>query len=233
MDTGLGGSPMGGMPAMHGGCGGGMMGPGMGGHAQHHGHGGIVIVGGSGLGGCYGGMQGHHGFGGGGLGGCHGGMHGHHGGMVIIGGGGLGGCHGGMHGHHGFHGGCCGGMIVPGTPYTPGQDGKGKKPGKDGENGDKAVEPEGTEAKAAPAHLIVSLPADATLKIDGEATRSTSAERTFVTPTLPAGKNFKYTLEAAVKGKDGKPLNWSQKVTVKAGATTRITLTPPTGVASR
>ena len=132
-------------------------------------------------------------------------------------------------------GGCCGGIII-GSPgkHSPYQDGGRKiEPGKEKIKPSPKPEDDKDEVTARPAHLVVSLPADARLKIEGEATTSTSAERSFVTPALPAGKNFKYTLQAEVTGKDGKPVNWSQKVTVRAGQTTRVTLAPPTSVASR
>lgn len=87
-------------------------------------------------------------------------------------------------------------------------------------------------ATEAPATLIVSLPADAKLTIDDHATTSTSAERTFVTPALQTGQEYHYTLTAEVTV-DNKPVVFSERVTVKGGESTRITLTPPTGVASR
>src|SRR5436853_31073 len=49
---------------------------------------------------------------------------------------------------------------------------------------------------AAPATIVVSLPADATLKVDGVATKATSDVRTFATPILPIGQSFHYTLTA-------------------------------------
>ena len=87
-------------------------------------------------------------------------------------------------------------------------------------------------ANQAPATLIVSLPADAKLTIDDAATTSTSAQRVFVTPNLPTGQQFHYTLKAEAMV-DGKPIAFSEVVTVKAGESTRVTLTPPGGVASR
>ena len=48
----------------------------------------------------------------------------------------------------------------------------------------------------APATIIVSLPADATLTIDDAATVSTSSLRVFTSPILPNGRDFHYTLKA-------------------------------------
>ena len=84
----------------------------------------------------------------------------------------------------------------------------------------------------APATIIVSLPADAKLTIDGEATTSTSGQRVFVSPNLPTGKEFHYTLKAETQV-NGKAVVMSERVTVKAGEATRITLSAPTGVAAR
>ncbi len=84
----------------------------------------------------------------------------------------------------------------------------------------------------APATIVVSLPADAKLTIDGEATTSTSAQRVFVSPNLPVGKEFHYMLKAEIMVK-GKPVVVTESVAVKAGEESRITLSAPTGVAAR
>lgn len=76
----------------------------------------------------------------------------------------------------------------------------------------------GTEAT-----LIVNLPEDATLTIDGEATSSTSARRVFVTPALEDGKEYEYTLKAKVK-RDGKVQLATAKVTFRAGETKPVEL---------
>lgn len=87
---------------------------------------------------------------------------------------------------------------------------------------------------AAPATLIVNLPADATLKVDDYQTVSKSETRVFTTPELAPGKDFVYTLKAEVI-RDGKPVVVEQVVKVRAGETTPITLNlgAATGVASR
>jgi uncharacterized protein (TIGR03000 family) len=68
------------------------------------------------------------------------------------------------------------------------------------------------------------LPADATLTVDGAATKSTSSRRTFATPTLPAGRDYYYTLQASVV-REGKPLTTRQQVRVRAGQTTPVRFT--------
>jgi uncharacterized protein (TIGR03000 family) len=85
---------------------------------------------------------------------------------------------------------------------------------------------EDEDISSAPARLIVSLPAEAKLKIEGEATKSTGSERTFVTPTLEAGKTYSWTLDVEVM-QDDKPVTWTQKVSLEPGKTARVSLTVP------
>jgi uncharacterized protein (TIGR03000 family) len=80
--------------------------------------------------------------------------------------------------------------------------------------------------------IVVSLPADAKLTFDGEATTSTSDQRVFVSPVLPAGQEYHYTLQAEVVV-DGKPVTISKTVAVRAGEEAHVSLTPTTGVAAR
>ena len=87
-------------------------------------------------------------------------------------------------------------------------------------------------AAAAPATLVVTLPADAKLKIDGHQTTSKSGERTFVTPDLQQGRDFHYTLVAEVE-RDGKRHSVTKRVRVRAGERTRVQLDIPAAVASR
>jgi uncharacterized protein (TIGR03000 family) len=84
-----------------------------------------------------------------------------------------------------------------------------------------AAAPEG-----APANINVSLPADATLTIDGSPTKSTSANRWFVTPPLPEGKSFTYTLKADFV-REGKTITVQQKVSVRAGGVSVVSLDVP------
>jgi uncharacterized protein (TIGR03000 family) len=168
---------------------------------------------------------------------CHG-CHGCCGGRGFLGGlfgknkgcHGCNGCHGySCHGCSGCHGavytGCCGGTVV--APAAPAE------PKKEMKEPAKEEKKEGAAA-AAPATLVVSLPADAKLTIDESATQATAAVRTFVTPTLEAGKDFSYSLKAEVV-RNGQTLTATQNVTVRAGQVSRITLEipAPAGVAAR
>jgi uncharacterized protein (TIGR03000 family) len=83
---------------------------------------------------------------------------------------------------------------------------------------------------AAPATLVVTLPADARLTIAGAPTTSTSSTRVFVSPTLQPGKAYRYTLEASFV-QDGKPVVVKKSVRVRAGRQTEVALTPATAVA--
>ena len=73
--------------------------------------------------------------------------------------------------------------------------------------------------------MVVNLPADATLKIDGAATKSTAAVRQFTTPVLALGQSYHYTLTAEVV-RDGKTLSATETVTVRAGQTSQVELLP-------
>jgi uncharacterized protein (TIGR03000 family) len=68
----------------------------------------------------------------------------------------------------------------------------------------------------APATIVVRLPADAQLTVDGSPTRSTEAVRTLISPPLQPGKAYQYTLRAEVT-RDGKKVERKRDVTVRAG----------------
>jgi uncharacterized protein (TIGR03000 family) len=75
------------------------------------------------------------------------------------------------------------------------------------------------------ATVIVHLPADAQLTVDGKATRSTSGTRRFVSPPLQSGKGYHYMMEAKMK-RDGKTITLSRRVDVRAGQRREISLLP-------
>jgi len=76
-----------------------------------------------------------------------------------------------------------------------------------------------------PAYLTVKLPADAVLEIEGRLTKSTGAERSFVSPPLAEGKKYTYTLKATFKGPDGKETTVTESVPVSPGKTSEVDLT--------
>jgi uncharacterized protein (TIGR03000 family) len=172
------------------------------------------------------------------------------------GGGCFGGCfgggHGRRHGRHGCSGNVCGGygcagygcagyggagcagygcgggvgvIVVPDTgkkkdKLPPPSSGKGKK----GEATEEEPITSGT--------IVVNLPADARLTVDGAATTSTTASRTLITPALQPGYEYYYTLRAEVV-RDGQTAVQTQRVAVRSGEATQISFDFATsGVAS-
>jgi uncharacterized protein (TIGR03000 family) len=85
---------------------------------------------------------------------------------------------------------------------------------------------------SAPATILVTVPADARLFVDGNATTSTSERRTFVTPELPVGSTNVYTIRAEIV-RDGQTVSQNQVVNVTGGNTTNVQFSFPQGVASR
>jgi uncharacterized protein (TIGR03000 family) len=87
---------------------------------------------------------------------------------------------------------------------------------------------------AAPATIVVSLPAEAKLLIDDAATASKSAQRVFVSPTLNPGRDYHYTLKAEWM-RDGKAVSMTREIAVRAGEETRVQFAAeqPASVASR
>jgi uncharacterized protein (TIGR03000 family) len=80
---------------------------------------------------------------------------------------------------------------------------------------------------AAPATIVVTLPADAKLTVDDSPTASTSSPRVLVSPTLEPGKEFHYTLKGEIL-RDGKTVTATQRIAVRAGEETRVNLEFPT-----
>src|SRR5262249_32665187 len=96
-----------------------------------------------------------------------------------------------------------------------------KEEQKDEKKDEKKDENKDEAAAAAPARITVHLPADARLTVDGEPTTSTSAVREFVSPALPAGQAFRYTLQAEFT-RNGKAVVVKKDVIVKAGLRTEV-----------
>jgi len=108
--------------------------------------------------------------------------------------------------------GCAGGAMMPPPPPPKGEKLDMPKEKKDEKKKDEV---------SAPATIVLSLPADAKVSIDGVATSSTSASRTFLTPELLPAKEFVYVLSAEIV-RDGQTLKVSEQVTVRAGEETRV-----------
>lgn len=77
----------------------------------------------------------------------------------------------------------------------------------------------------APATIVVQVPENAVLTIDGNPTKQTSARRVFVTPALATGT---YTIQVV----NGNAVQ-TREVTVFGGRTTEVSFSIPSAVASR
>jgi uncharacterized protein (TIGR03000 family) len=74
------------------------------------------------------------------------------------------------------------------------------------------------------AHILVKLPADATLTIAGDPTTQTGPSRLFASPKLQPGKKYNYEL-VATWSRDGKPATVKRVVEIQAGKQTEVDLT--------
>jgi uncharacterized protein (TIGR03000 family) len=83
-------------------------------------------------------------------------------------------------------------------------------------------------APAAPARqsatLVVRLPAEALLEVEGEPTRQTGAVRRFVSPPLEPGKEYTYTLSAFWEPNNYTKITRVRKAVVRAGKETTVDL---------
>jgi uncharacterized protein (TIGR03000 family) len=84
-----------------------------------------------------------------------------------------------------------------------------------------------TSQKASPrqATVVVHLPAEAKLYVDGKSANLTSKTRSFVTPELQKGQDYYYTVKAEVR-RDGVTREHSQRVFVRAGTVAHVDLDP-------
>jgi len=155
---------------------------------------------------------------------------------------GCGGCYGGHH-HHRHHGccgcsgsacygcsgccgvavqscGCCGVAVMScgcsGAPVSSPapSDSAPKAP-------EKVKSPEAMVP--APVTIVVSLPADAKLSVNGFATKSTSSVRTFTSPAVAPGMEYAYSLKGEIV-RDGKTVTATKEVAVRAGEQLNVAL---------
>jgi uncharacterized protein (TIGR03000 family) len=77
-------------------------------------------------------------------------------------------------------------------------------------------------ARSVPATVVLSLPARATVTVEGHALKATGRERTFRTPGLAPGQSFAYTVRATLPLSDGQEEVETREVTVVAGEITRV-----------
>src|SRR5262249_21221806 len=110
------------------------------------------------------------------------------------------GCYG-CHGCSGCYG-CHGGVVV--VPTAPAAEVK-----------------KMAAAPAQPAKVVVSLPDDAKLFVEGQLSKQTSATRTIVTPALQSGSEYVYTLKVECV-RDGKTVTETKDVAFRAGSTVQV-----------
>jgi uncharacterized protein (TIGR03000 family) len=79
---------------------------------------------------------------------------------------------------------------------------------------------DGTMISPTRARLIVEVPADAKLFIDGHPMKTTAAVRAFNTPELEPGQLYYYEVKAEVM-RDGKLVSQTKRVILKAGEVVR------------
>jgi len=81
--------------------------------------------------------------------------------------------------------------------------------------------PQPGSAASSRATVIVKLPTDAKLFAEGRPLTLTSAERSFVTPELPNGREYSYTFRVEYE-RGGRKLSETQKINVQAGKTANL-----------
>jgi len=157
--------------------------------------------------------------------GCMGGSYGGYAGAGCMGG--YGGCSGGGYGGGYAPSYGCGGGYAPaygcGGGYAAPPDGRRPRDADMKE----AEEESSIQAKVqelAPARLVVRLPADARLVVNGKTSQSMKPVRTFVTPPLAAGRAYTFTLNAQVS-RDGEEYTATRKVSVRAGQRSEVAFT--------
>jgi uncharacterized protein (TIGR03000 family) len=78
----------------------------------------------------------------------------------------------------------------------------------------------------AKATLVVNVPANTKVMIDGEATGNGSGTRVFSTPVLQPGFSYRYIIQAEML-QNGQTVVQSKAVTVKAGEESRVSFDQP------
>jgi len=118
---------------------------------------------------------------------------------------------------------CTGGAVVCSSACTGGTVAPPVK--KEMPKGEPVKEPKKTSIDA-PATINVSLPAEARLLVDGNATKSTTDRRTLVTPTLLVGSTYIYNMTAEIV-REGRTITQTQEVAVRGGESINVTFNFP------
>src|SRR5262249_43377877 len=96
---------------------------------------------------------------------------------------------------------------------------------------EKLPPPDKKTATSAPAKLLVELPAEGKLFVDGQRIRTTSERQEFNTPALEKGSTYYYEMRVE-SGRDGKSMSESKRILVKAGEQVRATFSEESIVAA-
>jgi uncharacterized protein (TIGR03000 family) len=131
---------------------------------------------------------------------------------------GSGGCGGGGCGASSCGGGGCGGYAMAG--YAAPMMASGGMMASNGTMMASAT-PSGNTAQ-----LVINLPADAKLSLDGQTMSGTSPVRVFQTPDLAPGSDYSYSLRAEIT-RNGQTQVVVRRATVRAGEETRVDMTIP------
>ena len=86
------------------------------------------------------------------------------------------------------------------------------------------------DAKKEPGKVTIHLPADAKLTFNGVAASGSGEERSFLTPELDQDRDYEYVLAAEVT-RDGQRVVATERVLVRAGNVTTVSLRPSAVVA--
>jgi uncharacterized protein (TIGR03000 family) len=77
------------------------------------------------------------------------------------------------------------------------------------------------------AHLLMVVPADATIQVEGQQTSSTGTQREFVSPALTPGKRYVYTVRVHYTTDGGKEVDDVRQIRVRAGDRWRVDFNQP------
>jgi uncharacterized protein (TIGR03000 family) len=83
------------------------------------------------------------------------------------------------------------------------------------------------------AHLKFIVPENATIWVEGQKTNQTGTEREFVTPELTPGKRFFYSVRVRSRRDDGKVVDETRKIYVRAGDRWRVDFAKPAQTVSQ
>jgi uncharacterized protein (TIGR03000 family) len=124
----------------------------------------------------------------------------------------------------------CAGDITYKTPPVPPAPADKKDEKKDDGKGDKKDKEE-ADARPTQATVVVKIPEDAKLIVDGVTANLTSETRTFVTPDLLPGRVYYYMITAEIQ-RDGRTIAHKEKVLVRPGETSRVDFRDMIGASS-